>query len=85
VGDRLWFAAADSPAASRAWSSDGSAQGTRLERHPAPPGGIATRFTAWSDAVAFVAGDGNGNERLWRRGPDGTVALIGAPLQQRLR
>jgi hypothetical protein len=43
------------------------------------------RFTAWGDAVAFVAGDGHGNERLWRRGADGSIVMIGAPLQQRLR
>ena len=43
------------------------------------------RFTAWGDAVAFVAGDGHGNERLWRRNADGTIKLIGAPLEQRLR
>ena len=66
-------------------SSDGSAQGTRRQWQAEPPGGIATRFTAWGDGVAFVAGDGNGNERLWRRGADGSVSLIGAPLEHRLR
>ena len=85
VGDRLWFSAADGSSASRAWSSDGSAQGTRIERHPAPPGGIASQFTGWGEDVAFVAGDGHGNDRLWRRGRDGAVMLIGAPLEQRLR
>jgi hypothetical protein len=35
--------------------------------------------------VAFVAGDGHGNERLWRRAADGSIALVGAPLAQRLR
>lgn len=85
VGERIWFAAFDGATASRAWSSDGSASGTRIERHPAPPGGIATRFTAWGDTVAFVAGDGRGNERLWRRSADGSIVLIGAPLEHRLR
>ena len=85
LGDRLWFSAADGPAATRAWSSDGTPDGTRIERHPAPPGGIASRFTAWGDAVGFVAGDGRGNERLWRRGAEGSIVLIGAPLEQRLR
>jgi hypothetical protein len=81
----LWFAAADGHAASRAWSSDGTAAGTRIDRHPAPPGGVASQFTAWDDAVGFVAGDGRGNERLWRRGSDGAIALVGEPLGQRLR
>jgi hypothetical protein len=35
--------------------------------------------------VAFAAGDGRGNERLWRRAADGSIVLIGAPLEHRLR
>jgi len=85
VNGRLWFAAADGATGSRAWSTDGSTHGTRIERHPAPPGGVASRFTAWGDGVAFVAGDGRGNERLWRRAADGSVQMIGAPLENRLR
>jgi len=42
-------------------------------------------FRALADAVLFVADDGHGNERLWIRRPDGRVALVGDPLEQRLR
>ncbi len=85
LGGRLWFSAEDGPATTRAWSTDGTAQGLRREWHPAPPGGTAARYTTWGEATAYVAGDGHGNDRLWRRSADGQVSLVGAALQHRLR
>ena len=88
VGKRLFFAAkGPEQDEQQPWVTDGSASGTRPLANAARGGDyrFPGRFTAVGEAVAFVASDAVGNERLWVRQPSGEIELVGRPLTTRLR
>ncbi len=68
---RLYFAATDGAGGLELWSSDGTAEGTSLERdiHPGPGSSSPSGFALFEDRLYFAATDGQTGFELWALDP----------------
>lgn len=83
-GSRLFFSAESAQHGRELWTSDGTAEGTRLVADivPGPTGSRPRDFLALDDGVAFVVGPPSGPQEIWST--DGSAAgtrKLGGPFQ----
>src|SRR5689334_16763056 len=73
AGGRLYFLVSDPDHGGELWTSDGTADGTRLVKdiNPGPAGSDPDNLTAVGDSLYFTAGVPGGGTGIWRS--DGTA------------